>query len=331
MTNNEILHALVESAPNIEVLNSILVTDNKLKGHRKVVCAVSGGSDSDIVLDLCSKLDTKKKVTYVFFDTGLEYQATKDHLCYLEEKYCVKIETAKAVKPIPTCVRQYGVPFLSKRVSDYIYRLQKHNFTWEDKPYEELIATYPNCKVALKWWCNEWEPTQKGRNSKFNISYNTWLKEFMIANPPTFKVSNKCCHYAKKLVAKRFIESGEFDLNIVGVRKAEGGTRATAFKNCFSPETDTAIAMYRPVFWYKEETKREYEETYEIKHSDCYEVWGLPRTGCAGCPYARDLEAELKAVEQYEPKLYKALHKVFGESYEYTRKYREFQKQMRGG
>jgi hypothetical protein len=57
----------------------------------------------------------------------------------------------------------------------------------------------------------------------------------------------------------------------------------------------------------------------------------LPRTGCSGCPYAFDLEAELKAVEQNEPKLYKALNKVFGESYEYTRKYREFQKQMRGG
>ena len=259
----------------------------------------------------------------MFFDTGLEYQATKDHIKRLEEKYGVEILVKKAVKPIPTCCREYGVPFLSKRVSDYISRLQKHNFKWEDRPFEELIKEYPKCKVALKWWCNLW-----GEGSQFNIAYNKWLKEFMIANPPTFKISNKCCYYAKKLVAKRCVEDGDFDLNLTGVRKAEGGARATAYKNCFTPATENTIDQYRPIFWYKQDTKLAFEETYGITHSDCYEVWGLPRTGCSGCPYARDFENELAAVEKHEPKLFKALNKVFGESYAYTRKYREFCKMM---
>ena len=150
----------------------------------------------------------------------------------------------------------------------------------------------------------------------------------MVSNPPAFKISNKCCYYAKKLVAKRAVESGEFDLNITGVRKAEKGARATAYKNCFTPATDTTIDQYRPIFWYKQDTKREFEQAYGITHSDCYGVWGLPRTGCSGCPYARDFESELTAVEKYEPKLFKALNKVFGQSYEYTRKYREFCKMM---
>lgn len=320
MTVNE----LVESSPNIEILNSWLVTDNKIKRSQKPFCAISGGSDSDLLMHLCATLDEKRKVTYVFFDTGLEFQATKNHLRYLEEKYGVTIETKKAVKPIPLCVRQYGVPFLSKRVSDYIERLQRHGFKWEDKPLEELYKEYPKCKAPLRWWCNDW-----GENSRFNIAYNTWLKEFLVENPPTFAISNKCCHYAKKLVAKKFSESGDFDLNITGVRKAEGGARATAYKNCFTPESDKAIAQYRPLFWYKQETKRDFEEAYGIKHSDCYEVWGLPRTGCSGCPYGQNLENELEAVQKYEPKLYKALDKVFGQSYEYTRKYRAFQTKMK--
>mgnify|MGYP003294991545 CR=1 FL=1 len=315
---------LSESAPNIEVLNSWLVTNAKLRACTKAVCSVSGGSDSDIVIDLCANLDTDKKVTYVFFDTGLEFQATKDHLKYLENKYGIEIVVRKAVKPIPTCCRQYGVPFLSKQISEFISRLQRHGFKWEDKPFDELYAQYPKCKAALKWWCNTW-----GENSKFNINYTRWLKEFIIANPPTFKISNKCCYYAKKLVAKQFKEEGEFNLSIVGVRKAEGGARSSAYKNCFTPASDKNIDEYRPVFWYKQETKKEYEDTYNIRHSDCYEVWGLPRTGCSGCPYARDFEAELEAVQKYEPKLYKALNKVFGESYEYTRKFREFQKSMK--
>jgi 3'-phosphoadenosine 5'-phosphosulfate sulfotransferase (PAPS reductase)/FAD synthetase len=319
------IEQLAESSPNLEILNSWLVTDNKLKRCRKALVAISGGSDSDMVLHLCATLDTNGKATYVFYDTGLEFQATKDHIKRLEEKYGIEIEVKKAVKPIPTCCREYGVPFLSKRVSDYISRLQKHDFKWEDRPFEELIKEYPSCKGALMWWCNT-----SGEGSRFNISRNKWLKEFMVANPPKFKISDKCCHYAKKLVAKRCIEDGDFDLNITGVRKAEGGNRATAYKNCFTPATETTIDQYRPVFWYTKDTKTAFEETYGIKHSDCYEKWGLPRTGCSGCPFGRNLEAELAACEKYEPKMYKALNNVFGASYEYTRQYREFQRKMRG-
>lgn len=319
------IQQLAENSPNIEILNSWLVSDNKLKRHRKVFVAISGGSDSDLLVHLFATLDSEKKTVYGFFNTGLEFHATKKHLKYLEERYGIEIVEIKAVKPIPLCVRQYGVPFLSKQVSEFIERLQRHNFKWEDKPFEELYREYPKCKAALRWWCNCW-----GAKSKFNISYNTWLKEFMIENPPTFKISNKCCYYAKKVVAKRFVEDGDFDLNVVGVRKAEGGARSTAYKNCFSPETDKSIAQYRPLFWYKQETKREFEEAYDIKHSDCYEVWGLQRTGCSGCPFGQNIEDELAACEKYEPKMYKALNNVFGASYEYTRKYREFQRKKRG-
>ena len=315
---------IAESSPNIEILNSWLVTDNKLKRCRKAFVAVSGGSDSDMLVHLFATLDDKGKAVYGFFNTGLEFYATKKHLKYLEERYGIEIVEIKAVKPIPLCVRQHGVPFLSKQVSEFIERLQRHNFKWEDKPFDELYREYPKCRAALRWWCNDF-----GKGSRFNIAYNTWLKEFMIANPPTFRISNKCCHYAKKLVAKRFIEDGGFDLNVSGVRKAEGGARASAYKNCFTPETDKAAAQYRPLFWYKKETKQEFEQTYGIKHSDCYEVWGLPRTGCSGCPFGQNLEEELAACEKYEPKMYKALINVFGASYEYTRKYRAFQEEMR--
>jgi len=59
--------------------------------------------------------------------------------------------------------------------------------------------------------------------SQFNISYNLGLKEFMMNNPPDFKISPKCCLYAKKKVAKKLSEQYKPDLQLVGVRKAEGG------------------------------------------------------------------------------------------------------------
>jgi 3'-phosphoadenosine 5'-phosphosulfate sulfotransferase (PAPS reductase)/FAD synthetase len=315
------IKTILDEAPqNLTIFDSLLITDNKLKRYHNIMCSISGGADSDIVLDICVKVDRDNKVKYVFFDTGLEYEATKKHLKYLEDKYNIKIEVEKAVKPIPLCCRKYGQPFLSKQVSEFISRLQRHNFKWEDRPYEELIKEYPKCKSALKWWCNE-----KGGQGVFNISRNKHLKEFMIENPPTFLISNKCCTYAKKLVANRYKEDNNIDLSITGIRKAEGGSRATAYKNCFTSNSEKGKAdEYRAVFWYKNADKEEYEGHYNIVHSECYSKYGMSRTGCAGCPFGRDFETELDIIQKYEPKLYKAVNKIFGDSYEYTRKYRRF-------
>ena len=70
-----------------------------------------------------------------------------------------------------------------------------------------------------------------------------------------------------------------------------------------------------------------YEAAFNVTHSDCYLKYGLRRTGCACCPFGKDFEAELVAAEKYEPNLHRAALHVFGKSYEYTRKYREYQEQ----
>lgn len=292
------------------------------RGYNNILCSISGGSDSDIMLDIIHRIDVDKKVKYVWFDTGLEYQATKDHLKYLQQKYNITIEIARAIKPIPTTCRVYGQPFLSKRISEMIYRLQKHGFKWENKPFNELMQEYPNCKIALKWWCNEHETTATGY-SQFNINYRQYLKEFLIANPPTFKISSKCCDYAKKKVSQQLIKIYNADLVIIGVRKAEGGTRSTKYKNCYSISNND-VDNYRPIFWYKEDNKKHYEDNFNIIHSECYTKYCFKRTGCCCCPYARNLDEELEITRIYEPNLYKAVCNVFKDIYAYTRKYREF-------
>ena len=323
------LSDLLENVPVNEVIGDNLVKAWSIINNpniNKIVCSISGGSDSDIVLDICCRCDKDKKIEYVFFGTGLEYQATKDHLLFLEDKYGIKIhvyEAWKYGKTIPTCCKEYGQPFLSKKISDNIMRLQAHDFKFEDKPFEELILEYPKCKSALRWWCNEW-----GDGSSFNISRNKYLKEFMVENPPDFMISNKCCTYAKKNIAHHVKDEYDSDLSIYGVRKAEGGARAQAYKNCYT--CDDNKHEYRPIFWYKDSDKRCYEEFYGIIHSKCYTEYGLTRTGCVGCPYGLRLEQELAVVKEFEPKLYKAVCNVFKDSYEYTRKYKQFRKQKEG-
>lgn len=323
------LDEILEQAPQNSLIgDSLIITHAKLQRYEKILCSVSGGRDSDILVDLCEKYDEANKITYVFFDTGLEFRATKDHLEYLEQRYGIHIERIRAIKPVPLCCKTYGQPFLSKQVSEWIERLQRHNFQWENEPFEILIERYPKCRAALRWWCNDFERKSEDRESSFNIGYNQYLKEFMIANPPQFKISNKCCHYAKKLVAKHYKEQQKFDLNMYGVRKAEGGARRSAYKTCFS-SNDEGCDEYRPIFWYLSDTKNVYEEHYNIQNSRCYKEYGLKRTGCAGCPYSKKFEEELEAMRQYEPQLYVAVNNVFADSYAYTRSYKNFVKQMR--
>ena len=308
------------------IVDSFVKADSIInrKGYQNIMASISGGADSDIMLDLCHKLDEDHKIQYVWFDTSLEYQATKDHLGELERRYGVEILRQKPVKSIPACCRQHGQPFLSKFVSIEIERLQRHGFQWEDESYEVLSRRYDNCVSALKWWCNEYNHLGSDKPSRYSIGRNKWLKEFMIANPPWFPISSKCCHYAKKLTAERFARENGVDLSIIGVRKAEGGVRAFAYNGCFTANGSRATAEYRPLFWYTNATKAAYEKRFRITHSRCYTEYGMTRTGCAGCPYNRDIFKELSIIREFEPRLYQAVAFIFKDSYEYTRMYREF-------
>lgn len=294
-------------------------------GGKNVCCSVSGGADSDILIDLCERAEPHF-VSYVFFDTGIEYQATKEHLDWLEQKYGIEIHREKAKVPVPLGNKKYGVPFLSKNVSAMIYRLQRHDFQWENDTFENLCIKYPKCTAALRWWTNNWN-SSTGVNL-FNINRNSWLKEFLIKNPPNFAISDKCCMGAKKNTADNYIKNNRCDLMIMGVRKAEGGQRAAAYKDQIFLNSHYKIDFFIPIFYFTDTDRLEYEREFNIVHSKCYTLYGLKRTGCAGCPYGREYHGEKNLIETFEPKLSKAIENMWGEVYEYTNKYHEFQKMM---
>lgn len=292
----------------------------------------------------------------------MEYKATLNHLEYLEKKYDIKIRREKAVKPIPYIVKHMGQPFISKTVSEYLQRLQKHNFQFDDLPLNDLVKKYcikadaekaamldekvkavTNEKdvtvngwyrldgewyrgliSALKWWCNA-KNDDGADPSWFNISRNKYLKEFILSNPPGFEISNMCCKYVKKDVAKHYQKTNDIELTVLGIRRAEGAQRAASYKTCYTTHKN-GIDSYLPLFWYTNDDKKEYEEYFNIIHSDCYTKYGMSRTGCVGCPYGLKLSEELDVMKKYEPNLYKAVNNIFKNSYEYTQKYREFQK-----
>lgn len=307
-------------APTSTIQESIPRTEKELLLYDKIACSISGGSDSDTMLDFICRIGFLEKVQFYFFDTGIEMEATKKHLSFLEQKYKIKINRIKPSKGVAYTVKKYGYPFLSKQVSEYIGRLQRHGFQWEDKSLGRLLQKYPKCKVALRWWCNDW-----GENSKFNIDSTPYLKEFLMQNPPKFLISPICCKYSKKDPAEKFRKENNIELTLIGIRKAEGGVRSTAYKTCISDGSHGR--QHFPLFWWKSHDKTVYDAKYDVVHSDAYTVYGCKRTGCAGCPFGSNFESEIEMLKEHEPKLALAIENIFGPSYEYTRQYREFKKQ----
>ena len=59
------LFEIIKNAPENSQLitDSIVITHAKLKQYDKILCSVSGGSDSDILVDLCQKFDDADKIT----------------------------------------------------------------------------------------------------------------------------------------------------------------------------------------------------------------------------------------------------------------------------
>lgn len=325
------LQKLLDEAPeNTTIRESIVKTYTTINNpkYKRIGVSVSGGADSDVMMDLIERCNNGKAITYFWFDTGLEYNATKEHLKYLENRYNVPIERVKAVKPIPLSCKEYGQPFLSKFVSEEIRSLQHNNFKWEDRPYEELKEEYPKCGNAIRWWCDYHTKENFTTPSQWAIGRNRFLKEFLIENPPTFKISNRCCIYAKKKPAHKFSKENQMDMECIGIRRAEGGMRNVKYKSCFV-SSGYGYDEFLPIFWYTSKDREEYEEHYNIIHSKCYTEYGLTRTGCCGCPYNRNLVSDLAVIQTYEPKLMKAVSHVFEDSYAYTKKYREFVKKKK--
>jgi len=278
--------------------------------YKNIYVSYSGGADSDIMLALCEMI-APGKCKYIWFDTGMEYEATKEHIVEVEKKYGVTIEKLKAATPVPVAVRKHGSPFLSKFVSQMLHRVQIHNFDFTDP---EMPTS------AANWWNNTRNTTKYGY-SMFNIDYNKGLKDFIAQNPPDFTISDRCCDESKKKTSKMFLKTHDVDLLLVGLRKSEGGVRSAKINSCF----DFKRKIYRPLFWLTNGDREEFAELFGVEFSKCYTEYGFKRTGCACCPFGgKNCFRELEVVKIFEPKLYKAVNYVFGDSYDYTRRYFEF-------
>lgn len=330
-------YADFEPAQKFQAIQSIIV--KRLKEHPNAICSYSGGSDSDIMIDLIER--TRKTfdlppIKYAFFNTGLEMKATKEHVKKTAEKYGVEITEYRPRVNIVTATRKEGLPFVSKIMSYGLNEWQKKQVPLsvadeyeqaEDKAAkrQELRERYPHCESVINFLCCCNSAGEPRPNIQLVINSSKYMRDFIGEYPPQFKISAKCCDYCKKQLAHSVQK--DFDMIITGERRDEGGMRSVPRKDntalCF---TETADGRYRlrPLYYVSDTDKDWYKEYYKIRYSDAYEVYGLTRTGCCGCPISYKAVDDLELIRPYEPTLVKAAWNVFGDSYRYRKQYNEY-------
>lgn len=311
-----------------------------LREHPKAICSYSGGADSDIMIDLIETarkiVPSLPKVKYVFFNTGLEMKATKDHVKATAEKYGVEIEEVRPKVGIVQAVREHGVPFVSKIMSAGLEEWQKKGVPLsiaqeyeqaEDKAEKrtELKERYPKCESLINFLCCCNSAGEPRPDIQLVINSSKYMRDFIGEYPPDFQISARCCDYCKKQVAHD--TQKDYEMIITGERRDEGGMRSVPRKDntalCFTV-TSNGQYRFRPLYYVTDKDKAWYKERFNIRYSDAYEVYGLARTGCCGCPISYKAVDDLELIRPYEPNVVKAAWNIFGKSYEYRKKYNDY-------
>lgn len=277
----------------------------------------------------------------MFFNTGLEMDAIKEHVKATAEKYGVEIEEVRPKISIVTASRKYGIPFVSKIMSSGLSDWQKKGIPLsiadeyeqaEDKVAKrrELRERYPKCESLINFLCCCNAAGEPRPNIQLVINSSKFMREFISEHPPDFQISAKCCDYCKKQVAHRVQK--DYDMIITGERRAEGGMRSVPRKDnttlCFG-ETSSGQYRLRPLYYVTDADKAWYKDYYGIRYSDAYEVYGLTRTGCCGCPISSKAVEDPERIRPYEPNVVKAAWNIFGKSYEYRRKYNQYKEEKK--
>lgn len=174
----------------------------RLIEHPNAICSYSGGADSDIMIDVTERVRKQfslPPIKYVFFNTGLEMKATKEHVKATAQKYGIEIETVRPKINIVLAARKYGIPLVSKIMSAGLSEWQKKGIPLsiadeyaeaENKAAKraELRERYPKCESVINFLCCCNAAGDPRPNIQLVINSSRYMLDFIRENPPAFQI-----------------------------------------------------------------------------------------------------------------------------------------------
>lgn len=262
----------------------------------QIYLSFSGGKDSTVVAELIKMANLPTKIPFVFANTGIELNATLEHVKNFPYENVVLV---KPRKPAVKIWKEDGRPIKSKLKSEALGTYQRH--------LDDPLGT----SRARQLISGEAEKDMKKTGKK--TMYGLAKRDFHLLHPDLeYKVANKCCHYMKKLPFKDFAKQEDMCGTFTGVRNNELGVRSAAYKSCVHIKKlgNKEYVTSMPIFDWTDDMMDEFIKLYGVKLSRAYTEYGMERTGCMACPFSKDIQFDLKTIHDHEPIKYKASMKM---------------------
>jgi len=259
----------------------------------KCYVSFSGGKDSTVVLAIvkqCQELGTVGDIPAVYCDTGIELGVTRDFVRWCRDSGWYKnIQIIRPEKSFDWVLKNKGKPLRSKLKSHCL-----HQWQCGSRTPKLLLLLLNNGDANGK---------QYNRSKIADRDMHFLHDDFPIT------ASDECCNLLKKKPFKKYNEENGMKGNLQGIRMAEGGVRSINVLMCDTPCTvikgDGFIQKYPLIDWTDEDLK-DFIKKYDVPLSKAYTEYRLERTGCMGCPFAKNVTASLEYLYEHEPQRYKA-------------------------
>lgn len=262
----------------------------------------SGGKDS-VVLSALVDMAITNDIPRVYVNTGIDLNMVRDFV-FKQKKNDKRIEVIVPKLPIRQTLDKYGWPFKSKRHSITVGRYQKSG----------VLTTYQKKYVAGK--------TYQKCPTKLIYQFTSECH---------LKISHQCCVKLKEEPLAEWGKEHNKTLAMVGIMRDEGGQRYDSQCLVFDKKGD--LKRFQPLAPITKEWEEWFIEKYNIEICDIYKPpYSQERTGCKGCPFGKNLQAELDMLEKYFPAERKQCELIWGPVYEEYRRlgYRLKQNELEG-
>ena len=266
-------------------------------GENNFYIGFSGGKDSTVVSALVDLAIPNNNIPRVFTDTGIELNMIRDFV-YEKALNDKRVYIIKPTVPIRMMLEDDGYPFKSKSHSALVAKYQKGGYSYKSvRAYVQLEKTlagrdcYRPCPKILK---------------------------YQFTDENKLKISDKCCLRLKEEPIENWAREHHKKYGITGIMREEGGRRYNA--QCLRFEGKN-LKSFHPLAVISGEWENWFIETYKV--SICkiyYPPYNFKRTGCKGCPFALNLNRELKVLKKYFPNEYKQCEMIWKPVYDEYRR-----------
>lgn len=262
----------------------------------KCYVSFSGGKDSTVLLaliKLCEEIYTIPEggIPAVFSNTGIEMGVTVDFVMWCKENWYKNIVMIRPDTSFDWIIKNKGKPIRSKLKSEFLYRF--HYGERSENVMQNLVIGKSNSgKTAT-------------RTKLADRDMHMLHEEFQI------KPSKKCCDILKKKPMTKYAKESGVKGFMTGVRMDEGGARElNVLRHQEKKKICTSISggyiKKAPLIDWSDEEIENFIKEYKVPLSNAYTKYGFNRTGCMACPYALDVDKNLKYLFYHEPNRYKA-------------------------